>query len=87
MASRNVTSKFYTYQDKLSDRQASNLNMKKEEDKEEVEIKMRMEKESTFSETMQNQVFDFLSSSTQGFFCLSLPLRQQVQVPRPNQNT
>ena len=48
MASRNVTSKFYIYQDKLSDKQASNLNMKKEKDKEEVEIKMRMEKESTF---------------------------------------
>ena len=61
------------------------LNMDKEKDKEEVEIKMRMEKESPFSETKQNQVFDFLSSSTQVFLCL--PLRQQVQVPRPNQST
>ena len=82
MASRKVTSKFYIYQDKLSDKQASNLNMKNEKDKEEVEIKMRME---YFSETRQTQVFDFLSSSTQVFLCL--PLRQQVQVPRPNQST
>ena len=58
MASRNVTSKFNICQDKLSDKQASNLNMKTEKDEEEVEIKMRTGKESTFSETTQTQVFD-----------------------------